>query len=380
MNYEGRRNRERWPDALYVVATLAGLAALKIAATFIYALPHGHFPTMMIEMMGSRTILSNPGIAGYYERIFSREGTDIARPSGSETRESTKTNSPGFGEYEHTFRVYRLPPETLSLNRFGFVGHEWSQHKPPNTRRVVLLGDSITQGWGVNLNQTFGSLLEDRLNSTHAGGRSQRFEVLSLAVIGYNLTQILDVAVEDAPHFEPDVYVLPLTEISVFRNWDRHLVLLAELGIDPKYDFLRETLRKADTSEKDSSATLFAKLGRFRIPVVREMLCEIKATAEQHHAQFLVLLVPSLEDADLTRKRFDGIPELLESLHITYIDASDTFDGILKPEAASLQSFGPPSQLTGPCHDRRESVCEASGKPRGLDGSSRQQSQRCRAH
>jgi lysophospholipase L1-like esterase len=390
MRNEGRKGPGLWTSAVSVLATLAALVALKSTAAFIYATRYGRFPAMMIAMMGSQIMEFNPGIAGYYERIFSREATDIARPSGSGTKEQTsashavlhrkfpammiellgsravalhaeieshydhiftreqklvarrstsaiadsvKTNSPPLGEYEHTFRVYGLPPQTRDLNSFGFVGREWSEHKPPNTRRVVILGDSVSQGWGVNLNQTYGTLLEERLNSTQGGGRSEQFEILSLSVIGYDLTQILDVAEEDAPRFEPDVYLLPLTELSVFRNWDRHLVLLTELGIDPRYEFLRETLRLVHASESDSSDQLFSKLAPFRIAVVRESLREIKAVADIHHAQFLVVLLPSVEDADITTKRFTGIPELLASLHITYVDLSDTFDGILNRDA-----------------------------------------------
>jgi lysophospholipase L1-like esterase len=395
MKKEGRRVRGPLPGSVVVIATLAYLVALKSVANFIYAVPHGRFPAMMIEMMGSQIMEFNPGIAGYYEHIFSQEATDIARPSGSPTGEPTetsygmlhkqlprmvigligsralalndeivsyyerisnrrgtdtprlsdslvmasdKTNSPPLGEYKHTFRVYGLPPETLKLNRFGFVGREWSEHKPPNTQRVVLLGDSISQGWGLDLDQTYGTLLENRLNSTHAAGGSERFEILSLSVIGYDLTQILDVALEDAPRFEPDVYMLPVTELSVFRNWDRHLVLLTELGIDPKYEFLRETLRSAGVSENDSSDILFSKLAPFRNSVVRESLREIKAAAEKHQAQFLVVILPSVEDANLVRDRFNGVPGLLASLHITYVDLSDTFDGILNRDELRFSS------------------------------------------
>jgi len=325
-------NKAFWRDAVLTVVTLAGLVILQSSATTIYTMPQGRFSAMMIELMGSRAILFNPGITGYYERIFNAKGRIV---------DQRQAKWLGDDRVYDPFRVYRLRPNLKNLgewsasdaptNSFGYVGREWSLHKPVNTRRVALLGDSVAEGYGVNLDQTFGSLLENRLNATHPDGTTQRFEVMSFSVGGYHLTQILDMAVEDAPRFEPDVYMLVLTELSVFRSWDTHLVDMIALGIDPKYEFLRETVRKAGASQEDDTPTLYAKLAPFRIAVVREMLLEMKSNAERHHAQFIVLLVPALEDADLTRERFEGIPELLASLHITAVNLLDTFDQVPNP-------------------------------------------------
>lgn len=330
-------NKAFWRDAVLTGITLAGLVILQSGATTIYTMPHGRFSAMMIELMGSRAILFNPGITGYYERIFNAKGR---------TEDQRQAKWLGNDRVYDPFRVYRLRPNLKNLgewwatdaptNSFGFVGREWFLHKPLNTRRVALLGDSVTEGYGVNLNQTFGALLENRLNATRPYGASQRFEVMSFSVGGYHLTQILDVAVEDAPRFEPDVYMLALTELSVFRSWDTHLVDMIALGIDPKYEFLRETVHRAGASRKDDSPTLYAKLAPFRIAVVRELLLEMKSNAERHHAQFIVLLVPALEDADLTKKRFEGIPELLASLDITTVNLLDTFDRV--PDVVSLRN------------------------------------------
>jgi hypothetical protein len=316
-----------WRGAALSAVALAGLAAIERAATIVYTLPQGRFPAMMIEVMGSRSIFFNLAVAGYYERIFS-----INRlPRRTTWADSSFVDDP--------FRRLRLRPNLDNVtewpttntptNSFGFIGREWSQHKPPNTRRIALLGDSVPEGYGVDLSQSFGTLLEKRLNALHPNGTSQRFELLNFSVSGYHLTQMLDVALEDVPRFEPDVYMVALTELSVFRSWDSHLVYLIGLDSDLKYCFLRETVRRAGASQRDDTLVLYAKLAPFRIPIVRETLLEMKSSAEQYHANFLVVLVAAVEDADLPRKRFEGIPELLRSLHVTFIDVSDTFDGIL---------------------------------------------------
>lgn len=315
-----------WRGAALSAVTLAGLAAIERAATVVYTLPQGRFPAMMIEVMGSR-IISFVGAAGYYEQILSPY-----RPA----RRTTWADSTFVDD---NFRLRRLrpnlhnvtewPAKNTPTNSYGYIGPEWQRRKQPNTRRAALLGASVTEGYGVDLSQNFGSLLENRLNAIYPPGSSQRFEFLNFAVSGYHLTQMLDVALEDAPRFEPDVYMVDLTELSVFRSWDSHLIYLIELNRDLKYGFLREIVGRSGASQKDDALTLNAKLAPFRIPIIREALVEMKSNAEQHHASFLVVLLPAVRDADLPRKRFEGIPELLRSLHIIFVDLSDTFDAIL---------------------------------------------------
>ena len=319
-----------WHDALLVAATVVGLVSLQLSATTIFKLRHGRFPAMMIELMASRAIMFKIGVNGYYEHIFNE------RVRQENWREAKWL---GPDRLFDPYRIYRLKPnlknldewpstENIPSNSFGYEGPEWTIQKPLNTRRVALLGDSVTEGWGANPDQSYGVLLENRLNATHAGGPAEQFQIMRFAVGGYRLTESLDVAEQDVPQFNPDVYVVALTELSVFRSWDAHLVDLAALGLDAKYDFLRDVMRKSGASQKDPDDVLYAKLDPFRIEVLRNTLLEMKANAERHHAQFMVLLVPSVEDADLRTARFVGIPELLASLNITTVNVLDTFDNI----------------------------------------------------
>lgn len=316
--------------AVLVTVSLIGLTVLARAADAVYAIPRLRFAAMMIEIMRSRAILENGGTTGYYERLFENQGHQAI------------VTWPRARLYDRSFRIVRNKPnlnmqrDKVATNSFGLIGRECSLRKPANTRRVALLGSSLSMGLGIDPSRTFGSMLEDRLNATHPAGPSQRFEILNFSVAGYQLPQMLDTAVEDAPRFEPDVYMLDLNEVGSFRNWDEHLVWLIQLGIDPKYEFLRQVVRESGASSKDDSLTLFGKLAPFRVPVVREMLAEMKANAERHHASFVVVLLPSVEEGGLPTKRLSGIRELLASLDITYVDLLDTFDGIANVESLRI--------------------------------------------
>jgi lysophospholipase L1-like esterase len=336
MKNDWRINKSFWGNAILVAVTLTGLTALAWAAAAMYTIPSSRFAATMIGLMRSRVVMDNPGVTGYYERLFGA----LRNPMFMNEKEYEGW-SKGFQDrtYDRTFRLFRFKPnlnglrdtsepQGLTTNSFGLLGPERSLRKPPNTRRVALLGDSLTEGWGVDQNRSWATLLENRLNATHIDDKFPRFEVLNFALPGCSLTQMLDIAEQDAPRFEPDVYLLALTELSVFRNWSEHFVRLIQLGIDAKYDFLQGIVLKAKADRRDAPLALIAKLAPFRFPVIRGVLAKIKLHADHDHVSFLVLLVPSMEEGAMSRRRFTGVPDMLASLDIPVVDLLGTFDGI----------------------------------------------------
>jgi hypothetical protein len=320
------RTKSFWLRAVATAATLVALAALAGAEAPMYRTPYGRFPATLISVMRSRELLDNPGVAGYYERLFAKTG--------------------GMDQnyiFDRSSRVFRFKPnltwqhDLVTTNSFGMIGPECSLRKPPHTRRVALLGGSLSAGHMIQANQTFGALLESRLNTMRPSAPSQRFEILNFACVAYTLTQILDVAIEDAPRFEPDVYMVDVNELGVFRQWDRHLVQVVQRGIDPKYQFLREVLRQSGASAGDDDLTLYGKLAPYRMQVLRETLVELQSAVARQHAALIVILVPSIEAGELSKRRVEGIRPLLASLHITVVDLLDTFEGVL--DTARLAAY-----------------------------------------
>jgi lysophospholipase L1-like esterase len=326
--------------ALKVVVTLTVLVALAWAMPAMYTAPQTRFPAKLVQLMSSRAVLYNPGVTGYYERLFSETHPMYLSPKEFDVWAQGKPAN----IYNRTFRIKRFrpnldkflhasQPQGLTTNSFGFLGPERSLQKPPHTRRAAVVGDSLAQGWGADQNRSFVSLLEKRLNA------SQPFEVLNFAVGGYGLTHMLDVAEEDVPRFHPDVYLLALSELPLFRNWDEHLAWTIRLGLDPKYDFLRDTIRRAGVSQKDDPMVILGELAPYRIFVLRNCLERMKARAARDGAPFLVILVPALEEADMTEMRFAGIRELLASLQIPVVDLLDTFNGRWDIESLRINPY-----------------------------------------
>jgi hypothetical protein len=74
---------------------------------------------------------------------------------------------------------------SISINRLGMRDQDYPETPPPGTHRTVVLGASSVMGWGVGDGQTFEALVEARLNREQVGAPFDRYELLNMAVPGY---------------------------------------------------------------------------------------------------------------------------------------------------------------------------------------------------
>jgi len=100
-----------------------------------------------------------------------------------------------------TVRLYGVEFKT---NSFGLrADKEYSIPKPNGTIRVLVLGDSVTAGWGVDYKNTYPKVLESLLNNYF----QEPFEVVNTGVGNYNSVFEL-AALKKFMKLDPDVIVL----------------------------------------------------------------------------------------------------------------------------------------------------------------------------
>ena len=106
----------------------------------------------------------------------------------------------------------------VAINSLGLRGDEISVHKPPNTIRIVTVGDSITFGYGIPVEDTYAKVLERRLNEGVAGGT--RYEVLNGGTLGGSLGYYLHFLNQKAEQLQPDIVLigLSLNDILVYSE------------------------------------------------------------------------------------------------------------------------------------------------------------------
>lgn len=95
----------------------------------------------------------------------------------------------------------------VHINALGLRGPELERTKPPDRRRVLVLGDSYVFGVGVDEEHVFSTRLRQRLER---GGA--RVEVVNAGVSGYSTDQQLVLLQELGPRLAPDVVVLVMCD------------------------------------------------------------------------------------------------------------------------------------------------------------------------
>ena len=98
--------------------------------------------------------------------------------------------------------MYSFKPNKCGANSKGYFDAEHSVKKEQGVFRIVIIGDSIAQGQGVKLKESFGKILETKLNSAQ---KEKKYEVIILARSGYSTSQELVLLGKEAFQYAPDL-------------------------------------------------------------------------------------------------------------------------------------------------------------------------------
>lgn len=334
-------------------ATLASLTMIVCLAAQLIPVPKGTPGRSTVNLL--RRTATTRGLsaadreaqtAGYYQELLNRASTVVARtPAPAEggnagaapQLEELGANQIAINEHLKDFLIYRPLPNVDTrdprfnnvhyvTNALGFVDRNYPLEHAPTTRRLVVLGDSMARGLGVPPGEGWEPQLERDLNAHFTSGAVQQFDVINFGVSGYRITQVLDVGLEVAPPFKPDVYVVVLSWLTVAKKWGLHLAQLVEEGIDPKYDFLRQVVKDANLQKGDATSTTEAKLRPFMLPTLRWSLRTLRERAARDNAKVVVFMVPHLKGIGSYDADFGPVKVMLQREQIPFVDALDAFD------------------------------------------------------
>ncbi len=291
--------------------------------------PSVHVARRAVRAMYSRELnreRAEEEVAGYYEGLLT------GRPQNLMGRAHDSAGYRFRGDflyYESRPGIdvpdYYEPGLRLITNSHGLPDQEYEEARSPGTWRVAILGDSVTRGQGAPFGHSFEARLEDKLNTQHTDEDISRYELINFSNTGYRLTQLMDVALEKAPRFAPDVYVLALSRLAVSRKWGDHLVQLVYDGVDLKYEYLRDLAKKAELDPRDPPGLMHAKLARHRLETLRWVLGRVEERAVRDGARLVVVFVPTANPPHALEPLFEDVADVVHDLGIPLIDVLDTF-------------------------------------------------------
>ena len=185
----------------------------------------------------------------------------------------------------------------ITVNRLGMRDRpDRTREKPPGACRIAVVGSSIVMGYGVNDDQVFTRLLEDRLNAGRPAGRP--VEVLNF---GEGLSHAIHRHVQidrKVFAFAPDAiyYVAHQDELS---GSVQHLARLVANGQDLLYPGLRDVVREAGITPDMTQQFIQARLQAFGRQIVLAVYRDLVAECRRRGvlAVWLYLPVPGVAEA-----------------------------------------------------------------------------------
>ena len=91
----------------------------------------------------------------------------------------------------------------IRTNSFGLRGKEFRKAKSLNTKRLLILGDSVVLGWGVEYENTFPNLLQEKFDKEQS-----EIEVIPIGVSSWNTRTEYEYFSRIAINFDPDILLL----------------------------------------------------------------------------------------------------------------------------------------------------------------------------
>ena len=102
-------------------------------------------------------------------------------------------------------RSARLMGVDVTINSKGLRDREFDYSKPEQTRRVLMLGDSLAFGWGVPWDQTTSKQLEVLLRN---GKPMNHWEVINTGVGNYNTAMEVRFFLDEGTRYQPDIVIV----------------------------------------------------------------------------------------------------------------------------------------------------------------------------
>ena len=265
--------------------------------------------------------------------LYSNFNTEMWRYS---TEIKTLSLLPGVSHEHIPNQQSTLYGVELKTNSLGFRDEEIDIPKKKKIKRIFLLGDSITLGWGVNQSQIYSEVLQDRLNQRYSADNQTlsgyKYEVINSAVGNYNTEMEVEI-LKKYLFLQPDAVL-----VGFFPN-DAEPTQIIRPGISYwfkktfyVYPFLWDRLTKIKFALSSKKYT--SRIHQFYTDEnggkerLEQAFAELRIVAEENQLPVYVVVIPQFynEFTDYDSGYIhEFIAELCAKNNFTCIDLFDKF-------------------------------------------------------
>lgn len=281
---------------------------------------------------------------GYYEGLIDGNSYNIAQISNANQNQKPDNwkatmNSDAVQPGTDVI-VYELKPSYNGIikdapfvtNQWGMRDKEYALEKEEGTFRIAFLGASYEQGAGVPNEKIFPALVEDYLNTEHAGTGYEKYEVLSFAVGGYSPIQAAYLTEHKVLDFEPDV-ILYAVHSTEQRRMLMQLQKLALEKRDVSLPFLNEIFAQAEVTKEIPDQEARRRLTPFGKEIIRRSFLHMKGISEQENIPIIAAFVRSTEEIKRYNPEWHPVlSEFASEAGFAVVTMDDTYKGYSKAD------------------------------------------------
>lgn len=237
----------------------------------------------------------------------------------------------------HSEIIYELKPNlntyfklaTFKTNSNGLRDKGYKLSKSGDIFRVAVIGDSFTMPAGVEIEESYHSLLEEKLNKEQ---RESTYQLINFGVGGYNLRQYLGVIKFKAQEYNPDLIMVGFCPASDHLT-PRNGIFEQEYKVKPvTYPFFRsfvveETLKQTlrmlkneNNKQKINNAVTFSKKQN---KYMSHIFSEMNAYSEKKNIPIIIIYLHYLHN----ERYASELEELVVDNGLNFVDVSLPFKG-----------------------------------------------------
>ena len=146
-------------------------------------------------------------LAGLFElgvRLFVDNGMNFNLEMWKYARDvKQRSADPLIGHEHRPFAQAHLMGVDVATNSIGHRDHEYPVERQPGVPRIIMLGDSFIEGWGVPFDETITKRLERMFQDS-----GRKVEVMNTGVGNYGSVQEVEGFLTRDAKFKPDIVVL----------------------------------------------------------------------------------------------------------------------------------------------------------------------------
>jgi hypothetical protein len=210
----------------------------------------------------------------------------------------------------------------LDTNRWGMRDRDRNLAKPPATLRIAVLGSSNSMGYGLPVEATFESVLENRLNGEH--GADGGFEFLNFSVPGQSPMGQVWMLHERVPAFHPDIVLFVAHQCDY--DWvNRDVVRNVRKHVPFPGDFPKLLLSDAGVTSRTFEPFAVARLRPHESEMVAFCYGQMVRECRSADALPVLAFVPMPINLPLDRGKIANLLQIASGAGFNTIDLSDIF-------------------------------------------------------